>query len=182
MTIDIYDSGGDTFRTRLFGFDKNEVRACVRNLVHDHDDAQRQVERLTARLRTLEESREDGATHEAVATQLEKVLASACKITEDLKHEAEAAAGKILNDAQDEAVRLRGQAEADAAALAASATARVTALESEIEQMTARRDSLQAQLDGIATTLDALSRQMRSVGERRVDSPTTRTVLDIARV
>jgi cell division septum initiation protein DivIVA len=182
MAIDTYDAGGDGFRTRLFGFDKSEVRACVRNLVNDHDEARRDVERLTARVRALEGSHEPPASGDSVGLQVEKVLASAHRIAEELKHEAEAAAAKILGDAQDEAVRLRNQAEADAAALASSASARVTELDGEIERMMARRDALQGELNDIATRLDDLSQQMRSFGGRVAGTPPTRDALVVAKV
>jgi len=177
MTIDIYDSGVDTFRTRLFGFDKNEVRTCVRNLVSDHEEAQRQVERLTARLRALEDGHAPSSSHDSVGVQVEKVLASAHRIADEVAHDAETAANKILVDAQEEAVRLRNQAESDAAALAASATARVAELNEEIERMTARRDELQVQLDEIAGTLDQLSKEMRNFGARVVTTRPSRNVV-----
>lgn len=166
MTIDIYESSGTTFRTRLFGFDKSEVRACVQNLVHDHDEAQRQVERVTTRLKALEQAHEHGPAPDSMGVQVEKVLASAHKIAEDILREAEVAARKIQSDAHEEALHLRTQAETDAAALTASAMSRVTELKSEIERMTERRDSLQAQLREIADQLDEFSRQLRGFGER----------------
>jgi cell division septum initiation protein DivIVA len=181
MTIDIYGSGGDTFRTRLFGFDKSEVRACVRNLVHDQDEAQRQMERLTARLRALEESSEHAAVHDSIGIQVEKVLASAHKVAEEINQEAETTRKNILSDAQEEALRLRAEAENDAAALVSSATARMTELQSAIERMTARRDVLQSELDEIADALDALSRQMRTFGEHAVGTGAARKALAVAK-
>jgi cell division septum initiation protein DivIVA len=163
MTIDSYESDTAAFRTRLLGFDKNEVRACLQNLARDHDEARRQVERLTVRLKLLEEeSRDRGPAVSPLAAQVEKVLASAHQVAEDVKTDAQAAAKKVLVDAQEEAARLRGQAERDAAALTATAGAQLRELHGEIDRMTERRSALQHELNHAAERLDEIGRLLRS--------------------
>ena len=148
MAIDIVDSGSDgaTFRTRLMGFDKEEVLVCLRNLASDYGEAQKQVDRLTVKLKALEDAQEQAPLRSPIGVQIERLLASAHKVAEEVKVDAESAAKKILSEAQEEAARLRSQAEADASALTKTAAARLAELNTEIERMLERRDAVHAQL------------------------------------
>jgi hypothetical protein len=151
-----------TFRTRLMGFDKEDVRVCVRNLLSDCDEARRQADRLAAKLKTLEDSGGPASTRDSVGAQVEKVLASAHRVAEEVTLESKVAARKALNEAQEEAARLRSQAENDATALTRSAHARLAELNAEIERMTERRDAVQALLDRAAGQLVEIARSMRA--------------------
>src|SRR5213593_596646 len=161
MAIDSFDAGsaGAPFRTRLMGFDKEEVRVCLRNLASDFDDAHREIERLTGKLKALESAPAQAALRSPLGVQLEKVLASAHKVAEGVKLEAESDAKKILSEAQEEAARLRSQAEADASALTRTAAARLAELNAEVERLDARRGAVYTQLQRAAEQLDALSRE-----------------------
>jgi len=150
-----------TFRTRLFGFDKEEVSDCLRNLASDYDDARRQIERLTAALKASEEAVGRPASHETIAVEVERVLVSAHRVAEEVRVEAENAAKTTLREAQEEAAQLRSQAGTDAAALASTAAARLTELEAEIDRMTERRQELQALLDRAADRLNEIADSMR---------------------
>ncbi len=164
MPIDSFDaaSAGALFRTRLMGFDKEEVRVCLRNLASDFDDAHREIERLTGKLKALEGEPAQAALRSPVGVQLEKVPASAHKVAEEVKVEAEADAKKMLSEAQEEAARLRSQAEADASALTRTAAARLAELNTEVERLEARRAALNSQLQRAAEQLDTLSRELRA--------------------
>jgi cell division septum initiation protein DivIVA len=164
MAIDTFGSGvaAATFRTRPLGFDKDEVRACLQNLASDYEEAQRQIDRLTARLRAFEDVQEQSPARSTTAVQVERVLASAHKIAEDVKVEAEAAAKKILSDAQGEAARLRTQAERDASDLTSNAATRLNELNVEIERTMERREVVNAQLYRMAEQLEEVSRAIRS--------------------
>ena len=162
MSIDTYNGTRATFRTRLMGFDKEEVHTCVQNLASDYDEAQRLIDRLTARLKALEDAQERAPAPSSTGVQVERVLASAHKVAEDVKNEADSAARKILADAQEEAARLRSQAESDASALTRTAAVRLTELNAEIERTLERRDAVHAQLHRAADHLEELSRGIRA--------------------
>jgi cell division septum initiation protein DivIVA len=172
MAMDTYGSSGAraTFRTRLMGFDKEEVQTCVHNLASDYEEAQRLIDRLTARLKALEDSKEQAPAQTSTGVQLERVLASAHKVAEDIKNDADIAAKKILADAQEEAARLRSQAESDATALTKTASTRLVELNAEIERTQERRDIVHAQLYRAAEHLDELSRGIRAT-VRAGDAP-----------
>jgi cell division septum initiation protein DivIVA len=176
MSIDTFGSGvaSATFRTRLWGFDKEEVRACLQNLASDYDEAQRQIDRLTARLKAIEELQELTPVRNETAAQVERVLASAHKVAEDVKTDADAAAKKILGDAHLESARLRSQAENDASALTSSAAGRLTELNAEIERILERREAANAQLYRMAEQLEDVSRGIRATTSAPDSAATTR--------
>jgi cell division septum initiation protein DivIVA len=155
-------SGDATFRTRLMGFDKEEVRACLRNLVSDYEEAQKQINRLTVKLQARDDAPDRAPLPGSIAVQVEKVLASAHRVADEVRVDAEHAAKKVLGEAQEESVRMRGQAEADASALVKTAEARVAELNLEIERMLERRAAVHAQLHRAADQLDELSRGLRA--------------------
>jgi hypothetical protein len=150
----------DTLQTRLFGFDKDEVRACLRNLVSDCDEARRQVERLTVELAAAGEVRRSFPS-ETVGVQVERVLASAHRVAEEVKAEAEQSAKQLLREAHDEAMQVRSRAEADASALTRSASVRVSELERDIQQLTERRLAVLTLLDETADRMAAFAEELK---------------------
>ena len=150
-----------TFRSRLLGFDKEEVRACVRNLIADYEDARKQIERLTASLEAAQGSGGQPARQPTTGAQVERVLASAHKVAEEVRADAENVARQRLREAQEEAAQLRTNAEADASALLQSAAARAAGLESEIQELLDRRRVVQAMLDRAADRLNDIARDLR---------------------
>jgi cell division septum initiation protein DivIVA len=149
-----------TFRTRLFGFDKDEVRDGLRNLASLYDEARKQIERLTAASRASEGAVHP-VSHETIAVQVERVLVSAHRVAEEVRVEAENAAKRTLREAQEEAAQLRGQAATDAAALASTGAARRKELEAEIDRMTELGHEVQGLLDRAADRLNEIAHSMR---------------------
>jgi cell division septum initiation protein DivIVA len=163
-----------TFGTRIMGFDKEEVRACLQNLANDYEEARKEVDRLAARLKALEDGPAQATqapSGNPLPLQLEKVLASAHRIGEEVKAEASVAAGRILADAQEEAARLRAQAENDASALTRTATERLAELRGQIEEMTTRRDGMIAMLERGVAELSAITRGFRGPVEAGATAP-----------
>jgi cell division septum initiation protein DivIVA len=160
VAIDFSDPDA-TFRTRLLGFDKEQVRACLLNVAGDYAEAVRQIEWLTGQLKSGETSGKQGVRQEIMAAQVGQILASAHRVAEDVRVEAENAARQRLREAQEEAAQLRNQAEADASALASTAAAQLARLEAEIERMTALRQSVQATLNRAADRLNQIANDMR---------------------
>jgi cell division septum initiation protein DivIVA len=152
---------GASFKTRLLGYDKEEVRACLVNLVSDCEEAWNEVERLKAKL-AGSEGPPPRATYDNVGGQVEKVLVSAHKVADEVKSDARKTAKEILSDAQEESARLRSQAEADASALTSTATARLAELNLEIDALMKRREAVHALMARAADQLDQLSRNLRA--------------------
>jgi cell division septum initiation protein DivIVA len=160
MTFELSDPAA-TLRTRPLGFDKDEVRACLRNLISDYDEAMRQIERLTVELQAASDVRRKPVPTETAGVQVEKILASAHRVAEDVKTDAENAARQLLREAQEEAAQVRSRAEADATALTRSATARVAELERDIQHLIERRQAVEALLDETADRLSAIAQDIK---------------------
>ena len=160
MAIDLSDPDS-TFRTRLLGFDKEQVRACLQSVASDYAEAVRQIQWLTGQLKSIDAPGKQGVRQEIMAAQVGQILASAHRVAEDVRAEAENAAKHRLREAQEEAAQLRNQAEADASALASTAAAQLARLEAEIERMTALRQSMQPTLNRTADRLNQIANDMR---------------------
>lgn len=150
-----------TFRTRPLGFDKDQVRACLQNMIRDYAQAVEQITWLTSELKSAEAAGKETVRQEITTAQMAQVLASAHRVADDLVAQAEKTAQQLLWDAQNEAAQLRNQAEADASALASTATARLTAIELQIERMLEQRASVHDVLMRAADRLDGIANDMR---------------------
>jgi cell division septum initiation protein DivIVA len=148
------------FRTRILGFDKEEVRVCLQNLMRDYDEARKEIDRLTAELKTFDLARR-AAPQEMTVVQVERLLASAQRVAEDVRIDSENGAQQILREAQAEAAQLRTQAETDASALIRTASTRLQTLEVEIEQLVERRQAVHALLERAADRLNEIAQEMR---------------------
>ena len=161
MSITDADPSG-MFRTRMFGFDKEQVRACLQQASSEYARALEQITWLTQELKAAEEAAKERARQEMPASQIAGVLTSANRVAEDVKAEAERAAAELRRDAQDEARQIRSQAETDASALVGTASARLQSVRAEIEDMLARREAVQHALDRAAERLVEIANDMRA--------------------
>lgn len=152
-----------TLRTKPLGFDKEEVRTLLQNLATDYEEARRQIDRLSAELRAAQASpTAQPVRQESTGVQVERVLASAHRVAEEVRVEAETTARRLLQEAQDEASQMRIHAEADAAALTRTAATRLAELKTEVQEMIDRRDAVQAMLDRAADRLTEIAQDLRS--------------------
>jgi cell division septum initiation protein DivIVA len=157
------------FRTRPFGYDKEDVRTCLHNMQLDHEEALKRIAQLTEQLKATRGAAEpvgvrgnDPAPRpETGAKQAERLLVAAQRVADEVRSEAEAAARDTLRGAQEEAAQLRSQAEADASALATTAKARLAEIEAEIVAMQGRRDAVQKVLLAGADRLNEIAIEIR---------------------
>jgi cell division septum initiation protein DivIVA len=149
------------FKTRLFGFDKDQVRACLQNMARDYAQAVEQITWLTRELKSAEESSREAVRQDITTAQIAQVLSSAHRLADDLAAQAEKSAQQLLWDAQNEAAQFRNQAEADASALTTTANTRLAAIEMQIEQMLEQRASVHEALMRAAARLDGIANDMR---------------------
>ena len=154
-----------TFRTRPIGFDRDQVRACLQNMISDYTRAVEQITWLTNELKSAESTRRDAVRSEMSTTQLTQVLASAHRVAEDLTAQAQERARRILLEAQEEAAHLRSQAEADASALAGTAAARLETIEGDIVRMTEQHRAVQIAVSRAADRLNRIANEMRAAAE-----------------
>jgi hypothetical protein len=114
-------------------------------------------------MQSREVSGNQSVQQEITGAQVAQVLASAHRVADEVRAEAERAANQTMLDAHHEAALLRSQAEADASALTNTAAQRVAELEAEIESMEGRRHAVQAELNQAATRLNEIAEDLRRV-------------------
>jgi DivIVA domain-containing protein len=221
------------FRTRLFGFDKAEVRAFLSNLLSEYEQSRAQLESILAcevgkepglpALRPMVEPDERSLTQSIEGSQaemnqellpqpahdlrlvksdeaslvpihemshlVERTLASAHRVADEVRTEAQQEAERLIRDAEERAERLLADARARSARLideaAAEGTgkqeaaqARLRETEREIEHMQACQRELRAALESMVTTLgealaDARARSVIEPAGRAAEEPIT---------
>lgn len=168
-----------TFKSQLIGFDRSEVRAFVENLKNDYDRAMAEAERLRRELR-FEKERWFNAvsTGDTAAKEMEKILAAAQRVSEQLVEEARQNATTVVRTAETEAREivdsaktratelersideLRTRAEAEAREIVDSAKTRAAELERSIDELRTRwlalKTALASAVDHAERTLAAL--------------------------
>ncbi len=151
------DAFGVAFRTRLFGFDKAEVRAYLSNLLREYEEAHDKIESLTREL-----NREPGAL--SISTQstpqqndmahlVERTLTSAHRVADEIRKEAEQEKERLVADAKTRVSILFEKAAVEATEKRDAAVVRLREVEAEIERMQLRRRELITALESLVTAL-----------------------------
>jgi len=107
-----------TFRIRPLGFDRREVLAFVNNLLNDYAEVMRECERMQQEL-SVSQGQAAGPPRrsETTAREVERILAGAHRIATEIEEraddershmlaEANARAGKIVENAEQQAARV----------------------------------------------------------------------------
>jgi type II secretory pathway predicted ATPase ExeA/cell division septum initiation protein DivIVA len=163
------------FRTRPLGFDKSEVRALLAKLLDEHDQALAQIEVLRRQLNRVQgEQVADLPQHQPETAHLvERVLASAHRVADEIRKEAERDAVRLRADAEEGAARILDAAAAAAREKYETAFNRLKKVEREIERMRAShrqmRSALEAAVTTVGSTLADISTHSSLDGDDHVD-------------
>ena len=152
MAIDT-DARRVVFRTRLLGFDKEEVRAFVSNLVSEYEQAREQIDALARPANGGAASKQSAVQQSEAALLVERTLASAHRVADDIRKTAEQEAEHLVADAKLRATRLVDTAVGEASEKREAAVARLRELESDIEQMQMRHREVKATLESLMLAL-----------------------------
>jgi DivIVA domain-containing protein len=159
------------FRTKAFGYDKDQVRSFLEQAASDYSRALEEVAWLRQELADAN-AKAAPQQPDMPTAQFAQVLASAHRVAADLRQEAELAASQMRREAHDEALHLRQQAEADASALVRTASARLEEIKADIEKLTAWRGAVQRALGQTADRLNEIAGDMRgAVASVPADAP-----------
>lgn len=149
------DAARVAFRTRLFGFDKAEVRAYLSNLLREYEETHDKVVSLTREL-----SREPGTLPTQSTPQLtdtahlvERTLTSAHRVADEIRKEAEQEAERMIGEVKARVSILFEKAAVEATDKRDAAVVRLREVESEIERMQLRRRELITALESLVTAL-----------------------------
>ena len=114
MRITPLDLRNHRFPRRMGGYDREEVDGFLQVAAEDYEAALRRVEQQTARIRELEQRIEDLSANEKI---VQNTLATAQKLSEDLKRTAVKEAEVIVGEAEVRGEKVLGAAHRRAAKL-----------------------------------------------------------------
>ena len=135
-----------TFRSRLLGFDRREVRAFIANIVEDYEHLRGELERL--RGHETAAVPEAASAMGATAREVQRVLEGAQRVASDVERRAAEDSAHIVSAAHASAAEIVAAAQKKAMEITAGARRDVVALE-------ARAATLQAHLLKLRGTFES---------------------------
>ena len=150
-----------SFRVRPLGFDRAEVQAFIGNLLNDYAQVTRTLERLRQEMSTLRDAPERRSQPESTAKEVERILAGAERIAEEVRTRAEAESEATLRDVEARASDTIKEAEARGAAIVDSALQKAAQLDRQTEsvrfQLTQMRTAIKSAAEAAAMALGEIS-------------------------
>jgi general secretion pathway protein A len=144
------------FRTRPLGFDKGEVHALLTKLLEQHRQDRAEIDALTRQLNQVQgKSTAEPTLQQNEVLTLERILASAHRVADEIRTEAQRAAAGLLSAAHDKATRLLTDGAAAAQEQANGAADQLKSLELEIELMRRCHGEVRATLEAAVTAVGA---------------------------
>jgi cell division septum initiation protein DivIVA len=140
------------FRTRPLGFDRQEVRAFIGNLLEDYEKLRTELDRLRA---SESPARSEGPAISAATRELQRVLEGAQRVADDIEHRAAVDSQRIIEDAHAQAAEILATAQRKAAEITAGAQRDMTALEARAAVLRAHFGKLRAAFESAADTAGA---------------------------
>lgn len=142
-----------SFRIRPLGFDKQEVRAFVENLLEDYEKVRNELDRLRA---APTAPKPEGATGpSATAREVQRVLEGAQRVADDVERRAIDESARIVEDARAHAAEILAGAQRKAADITSDAQREAAALEARAAVLRAHFAKLRAAFESAADTAGA---------------------------
>jgi cell division septum initiation protein DivIVA len=155
-----------SFRTRPFGYDRQEVQAFVKNILDDYAAARRELQQALKTQSDADTSLEKRNQSEIAAREVARILAGAERIADEVKAHASDEYSHLISEAEARAADIVAEAERRAADLLADAERR----SAEVVGSAARRS---AELEDRAMLVRAQHRQLRRAFEAAADTAAT---------
>jgi cell division septum initiation protein DivIVA len=148
----MFDAGSDvSFRTRLLGFDRREVRAFIGNLVEDYERARHELLQLRGHEATADKP-VDGPGLSTTARDVQRVLEGAQRVADDIERRAAEEGAQIVAQAQTSAADILAVAQRRAAEITADARRELVTLEARASALQAHGLRLRAAFEAAADT------------------------------
>jgi cell division septum initiation protein DivIVA len=161
-----------SFRVRPLGFDRAEVQAFIGNLLNDYAQVTRTLERLRQEMSSLREGPERRSQPESTAKEVERILAGAARIAEELRTRAEEESETTLREVEARAADTMKEAETRGAAIVDSALQKAAQLDRQTEavrfQLTQMRNAIQSAAEAAAMALGEIT----AIDDARAPAPT----------
>jgi cell division septum initiation protein DivIVA len=164
-----------SFRVRPLGFDRAEVQAFIGNLLNDYAQVTRTLERLRQEMTALREGPERRSQPESTAKEVERILAGAERIAEEVRTRAAEESEATLRDVELRAADTVKDAEARAAGIVDSALQKAAQLDRQTEsvrfQLAQMRDAIKSAAEAAAMALGEIA----TIDEAREPAPARAT-------
>jgi cell division initiation protein len=152
-----------SFRTRPLGFDREEVRAFIGNLLEDYEKLRTELDRLRA---TAPPARSEAPATGAAARELQRVLEGAQRVADDIERRAAADSGRLIEDARAQSAEILVEAQRKAAEITAGAQREATHLEAQAAVLRAHFVRLRGAFESAA---DAAGAALSDIAETSLE-------------
>jgi cell division septum initiation protein DivIVA len=150
-----------SFRVRPFGFDRAEVQAFIGNLLNDYAQVTRTLERLRQEMSGQRDAPEKRSLPESTAREVERILAGAERIADEVRTRAEEESSLTLRECEARAADTIKEAETRGAAIVDSALKKAALLNRQTEaarsQLTQMRDAIKSAAEAAAMALSEIA-------------------------
>jgi cell division septum initiation protein DivIVA len=150
-----------SFRVRPLGFDRAEVQAFIGNLLNDYAQVTRTLERLRQEMTALREGPERRSQPESTAREVERILAGAERIAEEVRTRAAEESEATLRDVEARAADAMKDAETRAAAVVDGALQKAAQLDRQTEsvrfQLAQMRNAIKSAAEAASMALGEIS-------------------------
>jgi cell division septum initiation protein DivIVA len=168
-----------SFRVRPLGFDRAEVQAFIGNLLNDYAQVTRTLERLRQEMSSLRDAPERRALPESTAREVERILAGAERIAEEVRTRADDESAATLQEAATRAADTLREAEARGTAIVDSALQKAAQLDRQTEavrfQLSQMRNAIKSAAEAAAMALGEIS-AIEDEGEPALAAPESASV------
>jgi cell division septum initiation protein DivIVA len=150
-----------SFRVRPFGFDRAEVQAFIGNLLNDYAQVTRTLERLRQEMNGQRDTPDKRSLPESTAREVERILAGAERIADEVRTRAEEESSLTLRDCEARAADTIKEAEARGAAIIDHALQKAALLDRQTEavrtQLTQMRNAIKSAAEAAAMALGEIA-------------------------
>ena len=152
MNIAMFDTADNdiTFRSRLLGFDRREVRAFIANIVEDYEHLRSELERL--RGHEIVGAADTASAMGTTAREVQRVLEGAQRVANDVERRAAEESAHVLEAAHTQATEIVAAAQKKALEITAGARRDVAALEARAVTLQTQLLKLRAAFESAADT------------------------------
>lgn len=175
MTFTDVQMAEPSFRVRVLGFDRAEVRAFVSNLLSDYAQVQRDLDRVQHEVITARnQAAEARLSSETTARDVERILAGAQRIAAEIEDHAKKERSRTLAEANAVAGEILGNARTQAAQITDAAERRSAELDAGISSVREHHVRLRAAFEAAADTAAVALSEIAAL-EQRTEAPVAET-------
>jgi cell division septum initiation protein DivIVA len=151
-----------SFRTRLLGFDRQEVRAFISNILEDYEKVRRDLGRLEQQTATRD-TVADPLGPDAMMKDLQRILGGAHKVADEIEARATEESSRAITEANARAADIIAAAERLALEMTGQARRDLVSLEQRASSLRAQCVKLRAAFESVSDTAAVALSEMAAI-------------------